>query len=76
MGELMPTEPATEPTWPATPGSTVRATACDGSRPSVYMRLATDEDEIETWVRPDLVTEPYRQSDLALIEVIHDEGRR
>lgn len=64
------------PDFPTVPGSLIRATAVDDSRPVLYMRTASDEpDAGPSWVRPDLLDEPYRPDELTLVEVLHDEGR-
>lgn len=65
------------PTFPNTPGSVIRATATDDSRPSLYMLavLDVDPDGVPAWIHPHRPDEPYRQQDLTLLEVVHDEGR-
>lgn len=64
--------------WPTVPGSLVWAVACDDHTPAPYWLIAPDPDEPDAsplWVRPDLVSDAYRQADLDLIEVIHDHGQ-
>ena len=62
------------PDFPTTPGSLIRATACDDPRPSLYMLAAHDPAD-DVWVRPDLIEDPYQQTEITIIEVVHDEGR-
>lgn len=63
--------------FPTTPGSLIRATAPDRWGPTVFMLITPEEPSaIPHWACPDEPEESYSQSDLALIEVLHDENLR
>jgi hypothetical protein len=67
------------PDFPTTPGSLIRATAADWTAPVLLMLagsvLASEEyDDQSAWICSHEGSK-YSQSDLTLVEVVHDEGR-
>jgi hypothetical protein len=65
--------------FPTIPGSLIRATAADWTTPALFMLadgvLASEEyDVTSAWICSHKAGK-YSQSDLTLVEVVHDEGR-